>query len=107
MACRFRSSRNRRATTDQFLIFCDWRHTMSHQTLILEPDVSEPDVSDSLTALDFTLPLESEASAPPEARGRARDEVRLMVSFRVDNGIVHASFRDIEDFLRAGDVLAI
>ncbi len=31
--------------------------------------------------LDFDLPPELEASKPPEARGLARDEVRLMVSY--------------------------
>jgi hypothetical protein len=31
-------------------------------------------------SLDFDLPAELEAGEPPEARGLARDEVRLMVS---------------------------
>jgi S-adenosylmethionine:tRNA ribosyltransferase-isomerase len=59
------------------------------------------------TGLDFTLPPELEAGEPPEARGLARDDVRLMVSYRSDDRIVHARFRDLPDFLRAGDVLAI
>ncbi len=33
-----------------------------------------------LWSLDFELPCELSASEPPEARGLARDEVRLMVS---------------------------
>ena len=57
--------------------------------------------------LDFFLPPELEASEPPEARGLARDEVRLMVSYRADDRIVHARFRDLPDFLVAGDVLVI
>jgi S-adenosylmethionine:tRNA ribosyltransferase-isomerase len=57
--------------------------------------------------LDFTLPPELEASEPPEARGLSRDDVRLMVSYRSDNRIVHARFRDITDVLEAGDVLVI
>jgi S-adenosylmethionine:tRNA ribosyltransferase-isomerase len=44
---------------------------------------------------------------PPEARGLARDEVRLMVSYRSDNRIVHTQFRQLGDFLNAGDLLVI
>ena len=57
--------------------------------------------------LDFELPPELEADEPPEARGLARDEVRLMVSYRSDARIVHAGFRDLPDFLEAGDVLVV
>lgn len=57
--------------------------------------------------LDFTLPPELEAHEPPEARGLRRDEVRLMVSYRCDDRLVHAEFRDVPEFLRAGDVLVI
>ena len=56
---------------------------------------------------DFHLPPELEASGPPEARGLARDEVRLMVSYRGNDRVVHADFRDLPDFLEAGDVLVI
>ena len=59
------------------------------------------------SALDFVLPPEREASEPPEARGLARDGVRLMVSYREDDHIEHARFRDIGRFLRAGDLLVI
>lgn len=61
----------------------------------------------ALATLDFTLPPELEASEPPEARGLKRDEVRLMVSYRADDRIVHARFRDLPDFLEPGDVLVI
>ena len=57
--------------------------------------------------LDFQLPPELEASEPPEARGLARDEVRLMVSYRADDRVVHTTFRALPDFLAAGDVLVI
>ena len=60
-----------------------------------------------LPSLDFDLPPELEADAPPEARGFERDEVRLMVSYRSDDRVVHSTFRDIGDFLEAGDVLVI
>jgi S-adenosylmethionine:tRNA ribosyltransferase-isomerase len=66
--------------------------------------VSEPR---RLASLDFELPPELEAGEPPEARGLARDEVRLMVSYASDDRVVHSRFRDLEDFLEAGDVLVI
>ena len=59
------------------------------------------------SSLDFELPPELEAGEPPEARGLMRDEVRLMVTYASDNGVVHSRFRDLEDFLEAGDVLVI
>jgi S-adenosylmethionine:tRNA ribosyltransferase-isomerase len=62
---------------------------------------------EDLNGLDFFLPPELEASEPPEARGLARDEVRLMVSYHRDDRIIHARFRDITQFLQPGDVLAI
>lgn len=58
-------------------------------------------------ALDFVLPSELEAGAPPEARGLARDEVRLMVSYRSSNRVMHSRFRDIGDVLNAGDLLVV
>lgn len=61
----------------------------------------------SAFSLDFTLPPELEASEPPEARGLARDDVRLMVSYRSSPHITHTRFRDIGAFLRAGDALVI
>ena len=60
-----------------------------------------------LGSLDFRLPPELEASAPPEARGLARDEVRLMVSHYGDDAVVHGRFRDLPRFLSAGDLLVI
>lgn len=58
-------------------------------------------------SFDFELPSELEASEPPEARGLARDEVRLMISYRSDNHVVHTRFRELGDFLTAGDLLVI
>jgi len=57
--------------------------------------------------LDFDLPPELEASEPPEARGLARDEVRLLVSYRSTDRVVHTRFRSIGEFLQAGDLLVI
>ncbi len=60
-----------------------------------------------LDTLDFVLPPELEATAPPEARGLTRDAVKLMVSYPSDNRVVHTQFNKIADFLVAGDVLVI
>jgi S-adenosylmethionine:tRNA ribosyltransferase-isomerase len=55
----------------------------------------------------FDLPPELEASVPPEARGMARDAVRMLVATKHDNGIVHATFSDLPRFLRAGDLVVL
>ena len=59
------------------------------------------------SALDFELPPELEARVPPEARGLARDEVRLLVSYRDDDRMVDATFRDLPWFLDPGDVVVV
>jgi S-adenosylmethionine:tRNA ribosyltransferase-isomerase len=60
-----------------------------------------------LSALAFELPAALEAREPPEARGLARDGVRLMVSTRRDGAVVHARFRELPRFLAAGDLLVV
>src|SRR4051812_36346363 len=55
--------------------------------------------------LDFVLPAALEAREPPEARGLARDAVRLLVTYRADDRVAHAHFRDLPDFLRPGDLV--
>lgn len=60
-----------------------------------------------IETLEFTLPPELEAREPPEARGLERDEVRLMVSCRRDDAVIHTHFRDLTSFLEPGDVLVI
>jgi S-adenosylmethionine:tRNA ribosyltransferase-isomerase len=61
----------------------------------------------SAQALAFELPQALEAHEPPEARGLARDEVRLMVARRSDNSIAHSQFKDLPQFLDPGDLLVI
>jgi S-adenosylmethionine:tRNA ribosyltransferase-isomerase len=56
--------------------------------------------------LDFELDDAHIASAPAEARGLARDAVRLMISHGDDEPI-HASFRDLADHLIAGDLVVV
>ncbi len=57
--------------------------------------------------LNFKLPPELEASEPPEARGLARDEVRLMVSWRDNHRLEHTQFRQIGQHLQPSDMLVI
>lgn len=56
--------------------------------------------------LDFELPPELEAHEPPEAAGRGREDVRLLVSPGAEEPI-HARFHDLPRFLRPGDLLVI
>jgi S-adenosylmethionine:tRNA-ribosyltransferase-isomerase (queuine synthetase) len=55
----------------------------------------------------FTLPAELEAHDPPEARGLARDGVRMLVSRRSSGQISHQAFRDLPGLLLPGDLLVI
>jgi S-adenosylmethionine:tRNA ribosyltransferase-isomerase len=60
-------------------------------------------VSLRLADLTFERPPELQASAPPELRGRGRDDVRLLVSS--PNGHRHLRFGDLGSALRPGDLL--
>ena len=55
----------------------------------------------------FVLPTALEAHEPPEARGLARDEVRLLVSHFERDALTHARFSDLAAFLRPGDLLVV
>ena len=57
--------------------------------------------------LGFSLPSDFEAGEPPEARGLARDQVRLLVSHYGDNRLAHTQFRALPDYLEPGDLLVI
>ncbi|MER7547450.1 S-adenosylmethionine:tRNA ribosyltransferase-isomerase [Spirillospora sp. NPDC127506] len=57
--------------------------------------------------VEFTLPPSLEAHEPPEARGRARDGVRLLVSRRADGSVAHRAFRDLPSLLDPGDLLVV
>jgi S-adenosylmethionine:tRNA-ribosyltransferase-isomerase (queuine synthetase) len=56
---------------------------------------------------DFVLPAELEAHDPPEARGLARDGVRLLVSRRAADEISHHGFGDLPGLLLPGDLLVV
>lgn len=61
----------------------------------------------ALASLEFALPPELEAAEPAEARGLARDDVRLLVSRYSDDSLAHARFRDLPRFLSPGDLLVV
>jgi S-adenosylmethionine:tRNA ribosyltransferase-isomerase len=56
---------------------------------------------------DFTLPAQLEAHEPPEARGSARDGVRLLVGEGSTGEVSHHRFTDLPRLLRPGDVLVV
>src|SRR5689334_10948250 len=58
-----------------------------------------------MTVVDFVLPASAEAGEPPEARGLARDGVRLLVGDA--DGVHHHRFTDLPSLLRPGDVLVV
>jgi S-adenosylmethionine:tRNA ribosyltransferase-isomerase len=76
-------------------------------TEALETIETFPDYPEARSPLRFELPQELEAAEPPEARGLRRDEVRLMVSYLDDDRVVHSTFGDLPEFLRAGDTLVV
>jgi S-adenosylmethionine:tRNA ribosyltransferase-isomerase len=74
---------------------------------ILAGEASVTPVLPRPRSIEFELPPELEAGEPPEARGLARDQVRLMVSRLRDDRLVHTRFDHLPDQLEAGDLLVI
>ncbi|HEX9982435.1 MAG TPA: S-adenosylmethionine:tRNA ribosyltransferase-isomerase [Thermoanaerobaculia bacterium] len=60
-----------------------------------------------MTTLDFELPPELEARLPAELRGDGRDDVRLLVTRKRDDSVVHAHFRELPRFLDPGDLVVL
>ena len=59
----------------------------------------------TVTAFDFVLSPDLEAHEPPEARGLARDQVRLLVGG--PDGVSHHHFPELPALLEPGDVLVV
>src|SRR5918992_246254 len=55
--------------------------------------------------IQFALPEHAVATLPAEARGLARDSVRLLIA--KPDGMRHARFCDLSDWLRPGDLLVV
>jgi S-adenosylmethionine:tRNA ribosyltransferase-isomerase len=53
----------------------------------------------------FAGPDHTTAPVPPEERGVARDEVRMLVV--TDEGVAHARFRDLPAYLAPGDLVVV
>jgi S-adenosylmethionine:tRNA ribosyltransferase-isomerase len=73
-------------------------------------DIAEAGLDDEVApaaSLDFVLPPEREAHEPPEARGVARDGVRLMVSRTAAGEVSHRQFTDLPRLLLPGDLLVV
>jgi S-adenosylmethionine:tRNA ribosyltransferase-isomerase len=60
-----------------------------------------------MNALAFELPGAREAREPPEARGLARDEGRLLVAGREDGSIEHRRFDQLPELLAPGDLIVV
>jgi len=58
-----------------------------------------------MTVGTFRVPAELLATEPPEARGLARDEVRLLVA--TPGRMAHVRFRDLATYLRPGDLVVV
>lgn len=56
---------------------------------------------------NFKLPDDLQCALPTEERGISRDEVKLLVSTMSNDQIVHSQFKNLEAFLRPGDVLVV
>ncbi|MDB5051994.1 MAG: S-adenosylmethionine tRNA ribosyltransferase [Bacilli bacterium] len=55
----------------------------------------------------FDVPLELNATAPPERRGVRRDYVRLMVLNKKTGSTEHSNFSKLAQFLQKGDLLVL
>ena len=61
----------------------------------------------SPVSVEFHVPPALSAHEPPEARGVARDQVRMLVGRRDTGRLSHHRFADLPDVLTSGDVLVV
>jgi S-adenosylmethionine:tRNA ribosyltransferase-isomerase len=64
-------------------------------------------VSAVATLVGFELRDDLVADSPAEARGLARDKVRLLVASKTTGHLVDTTFRRLPDFVAAGDLLVV
>lgn len=76
--------------------------SLTHRSVI----ATNPDPLTAPLPLSFDLDCEHEAHEPPEARGIARDGVRLLTSRGLDDP-VHATFTAFPDLLLPGDLVVV
>jgi len=65
--------------------------------------IGSPEKPPRLSEFEMEVPEELIAMYPE----KVRDECRLMVLDRSDKSITHRKFKDIVDYYRKGDILAI
>ncbi len=68
---------------------------------------STAEVNPDRELIDFQLPSRLEANEPPEARGLARDQVRLLVTHYREEKFIQSRFSALPDFFKPGDILVI
>ena len=67
-----------------------------------------PELARPLSGLvDFELPPALEATRPPEADGRSRDDVRLLVAESSTGRLTHTAFRRLAEHVSPGDLIVI
>jgi S-adenosylmethionine:tRNA ribosyltransferase-isomerase len=76
-------------------------------TVDIDPATPPEFAGPAFSLADFTLPADREAHDPPEARGLARDGVRMLVSRATSGEISHHAFGDLPGLLLPGDLLVI
>jgi S-adenosylmethionine:tRNA ribosyltransferase-isomerase len=69
--------------------------------------MTAPALLEGVDRLDFDLPAELEAGEPPEAAGRRRDAVRMLVAWSAGGCLLDASFTDLPDMLEPGDLVVV
>lgn len=81
--------------------------TVRHEARPDLPDAPDIPASEApaVAVPDFQVPQTLFASEPPEARGLARDQVRLLVASPA--GMTHARFSELPRLLSAGDLVVI
>ena len=55
----------------------------------------------------FSVPEHLNAKVPPEKRGIRRDEVKLMVTDRQGETLIHSVFNQLSNYISSGDVLVL
>ena len=77
-------------------------------TAVMAPRIAaEPAASPTAEAKPELATAPKIADEPAEERGLTRDNVRLLVATRHDDALVDAVFRDLPDFVAAGDLLVV
>jgi S-adenosylmethionine:tRNA ribosyltransferase-isomerase len=69
--------------------------------------LAEVEARPDVHRLQFELPPDLEAIEPAEARGITRDAVRMMVAYKNEARLVHATFSELPRFLDAGDLVVV